>query len=87
MQPTCGCDLKKLLFEPLDTSLKAYMKNLIKNAIFYHEPRIKLDDVILEDKPLEGAIEITLEYMVRTTNSRYNYVYPFYKNEGTNISS
>jgi ABC-type amino acid transport substrate-binding protein len=32
-------------------------------------------------------IEITLEYTVRTTNSRYNYVYPFYKNEGTNISS
>ena len=87
MQPTYGCDLKKLLFEPLDTSLKAYMKNLIKNAILYHEPRIKLNDVVLEDKPLEGLIEITLEYTIRTTNSRYNYVYPFYKNEGTNISS
>jgi len=86
MQPTYGCDLKKLLFEPLDTSLKTYVKVLIKRAILYHEPRIKLDKVALEDKPHEGLIEITLEYTIRTTNSRYNFVYPFYKTEGTNIS-
>ena len=86
MQPTYGCDLKRLLFEPLDTSLKAYIKNLIKTAILYFEPRIRLDDISLETKPNEGKLEITLDYTVRTTNSRYNFVYPFYLNEGvTNI--
>jgi len=86
MQPAYGCDLKQLLFEPLNTSLKTYIKNLIKNAILYFEARIKLDHIILVDKQNEGVLEITLEYTVRATNSRYNYVYPFYINEGTNLN-
>lgn len=86
MQPTYGCDLKRLLFEPLDTSLKAYIRDLIETAILYYEPRIQLDDISLETKPNQGLIEITLEYTVRTTNSRYNFVYPFYLKEGTNIN-
>ncbi len=87
MQPAYGCDLKRLLFEPLDTSLKAYMKDLIETAILYHEPRIRLDDIALEARPDQGMIEIMLDYTIRTTNSRYNYVYPFYLNEGINIQS
>lgn len=83
MQPTYGCDLKPLIFEPLDTSLKAYIRDLIRTAILYHESRIRLDDITLETQPQEGRIDITLEYTVRTTNSRFNFVYPFYLNEGT----
>lgn len=86
MQPEYGCNLKRLLFEPLDLSLKAYIKDLIKTAILYHEPRIRLENITLESKPEEGLIEITLEYIVRSTNSRYNFVYPFYITEGTNIN-
>ena len=85
MQPTYGCDLRRLLFEPLDTALKAYIKDLIRTAILYHEPRIKMDNLYLETKPEEGIIEITVEYTIRTTNSRYNFVFPFYVEEGTNI--
>lgn len=85
MQPGYGCNLKQLLFEPLDTGLKAYIKDLIKTAILYHEPRIRLDDVALTEKPEHGILEITVEYTVRTTNSRSNFVYPFYLQEGTNI--
>jgi uncharacterized protein len=86
MQPTYGCDLSKLLFEPIDTSLKAYIKDLIKDAVLYHEPRIILNDVILEtSKAVEGVVEITLEYTIAATNTRYNYVYPYYITEGTSI--
>jgi phage baseplate assembly protein W len=62
------------------------MKDLIKDAILYHEARIKLIDLKLEVFDLEGRIDITLEYMVKGTNSRYNYVYPYYLEEGTNIN-
>lgn len=86
MQPTYGCDLKKLLFEPLDTALEAYVRDLIKTAILYHEPRIRLDDVSLKSLPNEGRIDIRLDYTIRTTNSRYNFVYPFYRQEGTEIT-
>ena len=86
MQPTYGCELTKLLFEPIDIALTAYIKDLINDAILYHEPRIVLNDVILDiSDSEEGIVEITLDYTITSTNSRYNYVYPFYLNEGTNI--
>ena len=85
MQPKYGANLKNLLFDPIDTSLKAYLKDLIKTAILYFEARIKLDNIIVDAVPDEGKIVITLEYTIRSTNSRYNFVYPFYINEGTNL--
>ncbi|MCK5087977.1 MAG: GPW/gp25 family protein [Melioribacteraceae bacterium] len=87
MQPTYGCDLSKLLFEPIDASLVAYLKDLINDAILYHEPRIILNDVSVDAaSDVEGKVYITIDYTIATTNTRYNYVYPFYKNEASNIS-
>ena len=86
MQPSFGCDLTKLLYEPLDTSLKAYVKDLIEDAILYHEPRIILNEVDIETIEDEGIIEITLDYTVAATNTRYNLVYPFYLEEGINVN-
>ena len=86
MQPTYGCELSKLLFEPIDTTLRAYIKDLIKDAVLYHEPRIILNNVTLDASyAVEGILQITLDYTIASTNSRYNYVYPFYLSEGTNI--
>ncbi len=85
MQPGYGCNMNRLVFEPMDTSLQAYMQDLIRIAILYHEPRILLDNVILEPQVNEGRIDICLEYTIARTNTRHNYVYPFYKTEGTEI--
>ncbi|GAB5381058.1 MAG: GPW/gp25 family protein [Aliiglaciecola sp.] len=85
MQPKYGCNLHKLLFEPVDTGLQAYIKDLIKTAILYFEPRIILIDVVLIPQPLEGRIDIDIQYKVATTNTRNNFVYPFYLEEGTEI--
>ncbi len=32
---------------------------------------------------LEGAIVVEVDYRVRSTNNRYNRVYPFYRTEGS----
>lgn len=86
MEPNFGCNLENLLFESLTTSLKTYMVDIIKTAILYFEPRIILNKVELsESEELDGVVLITLTYTVRTTNTRFNFVYPFYKNEGTEI--
>ncbi|MBN1480889.1 hypothetical protein EH223_00230 [candidate division KSB1 bacterium] len=82
MRPQYGCNLREFLFEPLDVAQQAYIKDLIKNAILYHEARIKLDDVVLAVDHTKGRLDIKLEYTVTTTNTRYNYVYPFYLQEG-----
>ena len=57
MQPRYGCNLHRLVFEPLDTTLQAYMKDLIRTAILYFEPRIILNDVILTPEPEPPAEE------------------------------
>ena len=86
MRPDFGCDLNSLSFEPITSSLKSFIKDLIKTSILYHEPRITVEDVILNaDQAQEGKIVITIEYIVRTTNTRTNFVYPFYLREGTNV--
>lgn len=87
MQPRYGCNLDAMVFEGINLTMKTYLKELILSAILYFEPRIDLDSVDIDDSDQnEGIIRIILNYTVRVTNSRYNYVYPFYKNEATNIT-
>ena len=86
MLPNYGCNLEELLFQPLDLTLKTYIKDLITTAILYHEPRIDVLKISLDNtNELEGEIQIIIEYIVRITNSRANMVFPFYKKEGSEI--
>ena len=85
LRPNYGCDLRRYLFEPLDEGLVAYIRDLVNNAILYHEPRIRLIDLTLKTQANEGTLLIELEYVIRSTNSRKNFVFPFYKDEGTDI--
>jgi uncharacterized protein len=81
MQPTFGSSLDDMLFEPMNTSRITYVENLLKTAILYHEPRIDADAVEVRPDDQEGMLWIHLSYRVRTTNSRFNVVYPFYLTE------
>ncbi len=86
MLPKYGCNLEDLLFETLNLTVKTYVVELIRNAILYHEPRIEVDKIdISQSNELEGELLILIDYKIRATNSRRNYVYPFYKGEGTDI--
>ncbi|NOZ26261.1 MAG: GPW/gp25 family protein [Nitrospirae bacterium] len=85
LQPEYGCNIDHLIFEPLNTTLKTYITGLIEQAILFFEPRIELNSVSLEADELEGRVDIVIDYTVRTTNSRYNLVYPFYRNEAENV--
>ena len=87
MRPDYGCNLDELLFEPLTTTFKTFIKDLVTTAILYHEPRIEVNKIdIDETDELEGRVVIAIEYTIRSTNSRYNFVFPFYRNEGTEIT-
>lgn len=83
MQPLFGCNLDVLLFEPITTTLIAYIKDLINTAVLYFEPRIELEKITVDAGRInEGVILIELEYLILAANSRYNLVYPFYLEEG-----
>ena len=87
MRPDFGGALEDLLFEPVNASLIAYIKDLITKAILYYEPRIDLENVeILTNQVNEGFVEIDLTIIIRETNSRFNFVFPFYLNEATIVS-
>ncbi|MGZ3764386.1 MAG: GPW/gp25 family protein [Mucilaginibacter sp.] len=86
MEPGYGCNLDEMVFEPMTTTFKTYISEMIKTAILYYEPRIDLNSVQLDDsQETNGVILLMINYTVRTTNSRFNFVYPYYKNEGTEI--
>lgn len=88
MEPDYGCNLNKMLFEPITTTFKNYISEMIKHAILLYEARIDVKSITVDDSMQNsGQVLIILNYTVRSTNSRYNYVYPFYLNEGTNIQS
>lgn len=82
MQPRFGCNLDVLLFEPLTATLSAYVQDLVETSILLFEPRIKLNRLeISADALNEGVVLIELDYSVRTSNSRFNLVLPFYINK------
>jgi phage baseplate assembly protein W len=85
MQPKYGCNLADYLFESLSTTLIGYIKDRVKNAILFYEPRITVENIEVtpDDSPelFEGRFTIRIEYTIPQTNSRFNYVYDYYKNE------
>jgi Bacteriophage baseplate protein W len=87
MQPLYGCNLSELVFENLDTRIKTLISDKIESAILYFEPRVELDAVTLDDSRIpEGIVLIHIAYKVKSTNSRFNFVYPYYIQEGTDIN-
>jgi len=71
-----GCDLRRFLFEPANANMQAYVKKIVEEAILYFEPRIRPEKVSLD--ATDGLLEIKIDYFIKTTNSRSNYVFPFY---------
>lgn len=87
MQPKYGCNMNTLLFEPLNTTVKTIMIDKIKTAILFFEPRIDAKKIALNmQNELEGEVLVEIEYIVRATNSRFNFVFPYYINEGTELN-
>jgi len=87
MQPLYGCNMSELVFEELDTRIKTLMADKIESAILYFEPRVTLQSVRLDDSRItEGVVLIQVIYVVKTTNSRFNFVFPYYVQEGTDIN-
>ena len=86
MLPEYGANMEELLFEPIDTGLQTLIFDRLNTAILYYEPRIEVEEIVLDtSQVLEGTLLIKIDYRVRSTNSRFNFVYPFYLTEGSEI--
>ena len=81
-----GCNLNQFLYEKIDQSLANNLSDAVKTALLDFETRIDVINVVVdESQEIAGLVLITITYQVRATNSRYNMVYPYYINEGSQL--
>ena len=83
MRPEFGCGIHDFVFSVVNTSTLAMIETSVREALTLWEPRIEVSDVkISTGKVEEGELTVNIDYKVRTTNNRFNLVYPFYLTEG-----
>ena len=79
MRPDFGSTASDYMFAPTGYSISDSIAHDIREQLILQEPRIV--DVRVNCKArdgLTGALTIDVEYTVRSTNNRYNKVYPFF---------
>jgi hypothetical protein len=83
MRPDFGCNLDKLLFTPNTGETQALAAHEVSEALKSWEPRIEVLDVNAQAGGDVGELLlIDIDYRVRSTDNRYNLVYPFYLDRG-----
>lgn len=82
MRPDFGAGLRAMVFEPINTTTMALVQFRVQNALVLWEPRIDSVTVTVSAEPPIGKLKIDISYRIRTTNTFYNLVYPFYVQEG-----
>jgi phage baseplate assembly protein W len=82
MRPDFGANLRALVFHPLNTTTMSLARHQVEQALVLWEPRIDSITVRVTAQPVQARMDITIEYRVRSTNTFYNLVYPFYLREG-----
>jgi len=84
MLPEYGCDLWRMVFRDLTTTLTSEIKDMVEQAIVLWEPRIDLLALhVGPDPDRDGQIRIEIDFAIRRTNTRGNFVYPFMLREAT----
>lgn len=81
MRPDFGCGLYKLTFEPINQTTMALARHAVEEALVTWEPRIDKVTVGVREDGARGQLLIDINYRVRSTNTFYNLVYPFYLSE------
>lgn len=84
MRPEFGSNVIDYVFAPASSSTRHRLAQEVREQLLYQEPRIvDLEAECGEMDRVSGTILINVSYTVRSTNNRYNQVYPFYVTEGS----
>lgn len=83
MHPEFGCQIHDFMFGTVDYTSLSLMEQSVRDALIRWEPRIRDNEVkVVSSSETEGVLLVHIGYTVRSTNNRYNMVYPFYISEG-----
>lgn len=83
MLATYGADLISKVFTTLTTTTANEIATMVTRAITEWEPRVSVENVVVSESILDGWVAISIDYMVRQTNTRSNIVFPYYQVEAT----
>ncbi|MGG6297739.1 GPW/gp25 family protein [Leptolyngbya sp. AN02str] len=79
MRPDFGCGIHDLVFAPINAGTVGRITGDVQRALTEWEPRIDVLDISVDTEPDQpNHLLIQISYRVRTTNNRFNLVYPFY---------
>jgi Bacteriophage baseplate protein W len=83
MRPDFGARLSDLTFEPVSQATITLAEHYVKEALTRFEPRIVVLKVGITVNPQQpDHLLIGLQYRVRSTDTTFNLVYPFYIERG-----
>jgi phage baseplate assembly protein W len=79
MRPDFGCSLHERVFAINDSSTRGAVAEDVREALRRWEPRIEVLDVtVTAGGAADEIVNISIDYRVRSTDNRFNLVYPFY---------
>ncbi|MEO1433318.1 MAG: GPW/gp25 family protein [Cyanobacteria bacterium J06633_8] len=79
MRPNFGCGIHDFVFSANSASTIAQIVSEVRQSLIEWEPRIDILDIdVTPDENEDSKLLIIINYQVRTTNNRFNLVYPFY---------
>ncbi len=78
MRPEYGSNLKRLLFAPNTRATANLARHYVEESLRAWEPRIMVEEVVVENDPGNGLLLIDVHYRIRSTYESRNLVFPFY---------
>ena len=88
MLPDYGCGIHDLVFQANTSTLRGLVEANVRDALIRWEPRIDVIEVRVETPPeARNYLLIRIDYRLRSNNSFYNLVYPYFINEGVGLES
>ena len=88
MMPEYGCGIHDLVFQANTANLRTLVESKVRDALIRWEPRIDVIEVRVETPPeARNYLLIRIDYRLRSNNSFYNLVYPYFINEGVGLES
>ena len=85
MRPDFGCAIHDLVFETPSAALVGQINRAVFTALTKYEQRIEILGIeVIPDEESDNLLKIEIDYRLRSVNSRFSLVYPFYLGGGAN---
>ena len=83
MRADFGTNVPDYIFRSVNYTEKESIAYELNQQLLLDEPRIRDIEVSCMESDIDGGLDISVSYTIRSTNNRYNKVYPFFKELNT----